>query len=65
MIVAYAGGSSLFCISQRGGVITFLVSTEGGHVFLLGVLLVAIPPPRRNNERSLRGIFFKAAKIRF
>ena len=34
MIVAYAGG-----------VITFLVSTEGGHVFLWGVLLVATGPP--------------------
>ena len=39
------GGSSLFCISQ-GGVITFLVSTKGGHVFLWGVLLAANGPLR-------------------
>ena len=52
MIVAYAGGSSLF-VYPKGWVITFLVSTKGGHVFLRGVLLVATGPPGRNYERSL------------
>ena len=45
MIVAYAGGGHHFYVYPKGWVITFLVSTKGGHVFLWGVLLVATGPP--------------------
>ena len=45
MIVAYAGGSSLFCISQRVGHYFFSFDKGGGRVFLRGVLLVATSPP--------------------
>ena len=44
MKVAYAGGHHFF-IYPKGWVITFLVSTKGGHVFLRGVLLVSTAPP--------------------
>ena len=55
MIVAYAeGGSSLFCISQRG-VITFLVSIKGAScVFVRCFAGIYRPPSGRNNEWSLR-----------
>ena len=38
-------GGHHFFVYPKGGVITFLVSTKGGHVFLWGVLLVATSPP--------------------
>ena len=34
MIVVYAGGGHHFFVYPIGCVITFLVSTKGGHVFL-------------------------------
>ena len=52
MIVAYAGGSSLFCVSQRG-VITFLVLTKGGSHVFVRCFAGSYRPPGRNNERSL------------
>ena len=51
-------GGHHFFVYPKGGVITFSVSTKGGHVFLWGVLLVATAPSGRNNERSLSKLFF-------
>ena len=55
MIVAYAeGGSSLFCISQRGVITFFYFRQRGGHVFLWGFIVGSYRPPSgRNNERFL------------
>ena len=57
MIVAYEGGSSLFCISQRGDHHFFSFDKGGSCVFVRCFAGSYRPPSGRNNERSLKSLY--------
>ena len=63
MIVAYAGGHHFFVYPKGGH--HFLSFDRGGSCVFVRCFAGSYRPPGRNNERSLRGIFFKAAKSDF